>query len=409
MTAAARRPRRTPRHRHRHSLVMRCVLRASAWLLLAVVLPAGALEAQQYGNASTASAYSDAIERTRAFANTLRDSAGLPGLSIAVGIDGRVIYTEGFGWADVENRVPVTPLTRMRIGSVSKPVTAAALGLLVQQGRLDLDQPVQQYVPSFPRKRWPFTVRQVAGHIAGVRHYNGNENLSAVRYPTVDAGLEIFKDDTLLFEPGTRYAYSSYGWNLLSAVVEGASGEEFLPYMRGKVFEPLGLNSLIAEHTDSLIDWRATFYERGRDGRLVRAPYVDNSYKWAGGGFISNTSDLVRFAMAHVSGALLDARTVETLWRPQQLRNGESTDYGIGWGSGTDQNGRRIVSHTGGSVGGRAVLILYPAQNLAVAMLSNAGHAPMSVANARRVAEFFLQLTERVPGNGPVPFTWQSF
>lgn len=384
-------PRQTPRHQRHHAVVLRYVRLASAWLLLPVVLPAGALDAQQYGSASTASAYADAIERTRAFANTLRDSAGLPGLSIAVGIEGRVVFAEGFGWADVENRVPVTPLTRMRIGSVSKPVTAAALGLLLQQGRLDLDQPVQRYVPSFPRKRWPFTVRQVAGHIAGVRHYNGNENVSAVRYPTVAAGLEIFKDDTLLFEPGTRYAYSSYGWNLLSAVVEGASGEEFLSYMRGKVFEPLGLNSLIAEHTDSLIDWRATFYERGRDGRLVRAPYVDNSYKWAGGGFISNTSDLVRFAMVHVSGNFLDSQTVETLWRPQQLRNGESTDYGIGWGSSTDPNGRRIVSHTGGSVGGRAVLILYPDLNLAVAMLSNAGHAPMSVNNARRVAENYIR------------------
>ena len=368
---------------------------AIAALTLLTLGPAGQSYAQQtgvrYGAVSTATAYADAIEKTRVFARALMDSAGLPGLSVAVGIGGQVIYTEGFGWADVENRVPVTPLTRMRIGSVSKPVTAAALGLLIEQGRLDIDQPVQRYVPSFPTKRWPFTVRQVAGHIAGVRHYNGNENLSVVRYPSVNAGLDIFKADTLLFEPGTRYSYSSYGWNLISAVVEGASGDEFLGYMRAHVFEPLALNSIVAEHTDSLIDWRATFYERGRDGRLVRAPYVDNSYKWAGGGFISNTADLVRFAMALAAPGFLQPATVETLWRPQQLQSGESTDYGIGWGSSTDPSGRRIVSHTGGSVGGRAVLILYPSENLAVAMLSNAGHAPMSVANARRVGELYFR------------------
>ena len=368
---------------------------AIAALTLLTLAPAVPVRAQQtgvrYGTVSSASAHADAIEKTRAFARALMDSAGLPGLSVAVGIGGQVIYTEGFGWADVENRVPVTPLTRMRIGSVSKPVTAAALGLLIEQGGLDIDLPVQRYVPSFPTKRWPFTVRQVAGHIAGVRHYNGDENLSAVRYSSVNAGLDIFKNDTLLFEPGTRYSYSSYGWNLVSAVIEGASGDEFLGFMRTHVFEPLALNSIVAEHTDSLIDWRATFYERGRDGRLVRAPYVDNSYKWAGGGFISNTADLVRFAMVHATPGFLQPATVETLWSPQQLRSGESTGYGIGWGSSTDANGRRIVSHTGGSVGGRAVLILYPSENLAVAMLSNAGHAPMSVANARRVAEFFFR------------------
>ncbi len=352
---------------------------------------AGQQTGARFATVTTASANAAAIEQARTFAVTLMDSAGLPGLSIAVGIDGKVVYAEGFGWADVENRVPVTTLTRMRIGSVSKPVTAAGLGVLVEQGRLDLDATVQQYASSFPTKRWPVTVRHVAGHIAGIRHYNGNENLSAVRYATVDAGLAIFQNDTLLFEPGTRYSYSSYGWNLLSAVIEGASGQDFLPFMKHNVFEPLGLNSIVAEHTDSLIDWRATFYERGRDGRLMRAPYVDNSYKWAGGGFISNTSDLVRFAMAHAMPGFLDSTTVETLWRTQHLASGEATDYGIGWGSSTDDHGRRIVSHTGGSVGGRAVLILYPQQRLAVAMLSNAGHAPMSVANARRLAAFFLK------------------
>jgi CubicO group peptidase (beta-lactamase class C family) len=301
---------------------------AAAFLLLA---GADSLAAQQggvrYAEVMTAAASADAIARTRAFAAELMDTAGLPGLSIAVGINGQVVYAEGFGWADIENRVPVTPLTRMRIGSVSKPVTAAALALLVDQGRLDLDQPVQRYVRSFPAKRWPITVRQVGGHIAGIRHYNGDENLNAVRFPTVDAGLDIFRNDTLLFEPSTRYSYSSYGWNLLSAVVEGASGQDFLTYMRSHVFQPLALTSIVAEHTDSLIDYRATFYERGRDGRLIRAPYVDNSYKWAGGGFISNSADLVRFAMAHATPGFIQSATIETLWRPQDLRNGPRTHH----------------------------------------------------------------------------------
>jgi serine beta-lactamase-like protein LACTB len=330
----------------------------------------------------------------RALAQQLLDSAGLPGLSVAIGVDGQIVFSEGFGYADLEQRVPVTPLTRMRIGSVSKPVTAAALGLLLEEGRLDLDAPIQQYVPTFPQKRWPITVRQVAGHTAGIRHYLGDENGSSRRYATVLDGLTIFQDDTLLFEPGTQYSYSSYGWNLLSAVVEGASGESFLMYMRRSVFEPLGMRSVVAEHTDSIIPWRASFYER-QNGRLLNAAYVDNSYKWAGGGFISNTEDLVRFGWAHIRAAFLKPETLEVLVASHRLRSGEPTNYGIGWSSSLDPQGRRVVGHTGGSVGGRAVLVLYPDHGVVVALLSNAGHAPMSFANAHRFAALYLAANAR--------------
>jgi CubicO group peptidase (beta-lactamase class C family) len=188
-----------------------------------------------------------------------------------------------------------------------------------------------------------------------------------------------------------KYLYSSYGWNLMSAVIEGASGENFLSYMRRRVFEPLGLRSIVADHTDSLIAHRARFYEATGDTAISNAPPVDNSYKWAGGGFISNTEDLVELGMALLRGSVLEPTTVATLFMPQKLRNGEPTDYGVGWGNDKDDNGRRLVGHTGGSVGGRAVLLLYPDQGVVVAMLSNAGHAPMTFANARKIAESFLR------------------
>jgi CubicO group peptidase (beta-lactamase class C family) len=335
--------------------------------------------------------WADAVERARASANEFMRAHRLPGLSVAVGVNGGIAYAEGFGFADLENRVPVTPLTRMRIGSVSKSVTSVALGQLVEAGKLDLDAEVQKYVPAFPRKRWPITVRQVAGHTAGIRHYISNEeNLSTIRYPTVHAGLAIFHGDSLLFEPGTKYSYSSYGWNLISAVVEGASGENFLSYMRRRVFEPLGLRSIVAEHTDSLIAHRARFYEQAADSALGNAPYVDNSYKWAGGGFISNTEDLVQLGMALLQGNVLKAATFATLSTSQKLRDGSLTGYGLGWATDRDNNGRRMVYHTGGSVGGRAVLLLYPDQGVVVAMLSNAGHAPTTPANAGRIVEPFL-------------------
>jgi serine beta-lactamase-like protein LACTB, mitochondrial len=314
---------------------------------------------------------------------------GAPGAAITVRKDDRMLWSEGFGSANLEQHVPVTGLTRFRIGSVSKPLTAAALGLLSEQGRLDWDAPVQRYVPSFPVKRYPITVRQVAGHIAGIRNYLPGEFENQKHYNTVLEGLTIFRNDSLLFEPGTQYAYSSYGWNLLSAVVEGASGERFLDFMARHVFGPVGMVHTIADHPDSIIPDRTRFYTRSDSvSPVLNAPYVDNSYKWAGGGFLSTTEDLALFAERLLDGRLLQPATVTLLWTTQHTTDGKATDYGIGWGVTRDARGRRRVSHAGGSVGGTANLLIYPAEHLIVALLVNSDRTFVDAVS--RYAEPFL-------------------
>jgi serine beta-lactamase-like protein LACTB len=370
--------------------LVRTSARLASALLVAPLASATPLLAQAVAEAPAPARYGAAIEAgRRAVADVMAEHA-IPGMSAAVLIDGEIVWSEGFGFADLENRVPATPLTRFRIGSISKPVSASALAKLSQEGRLDLDAPVQRYVPYFPAKRWPVTPRLVAGHLAGIRHYRGDENLSNRRYETVREGLSIFQGDPLLHEPGTQYLYSSYGWNLLSAVVEGASGQDFLSYMREQIFAPLNLRSIVAEHTDSVIPYRAEFYVRGDDGRVLNAPYVDNSYKWAGGGFISNTEDLVRFGWVHLDGSFLQPEAVKALFTSQRTRAGESTNYGIGWRSGTDKAGRRWVGHTGSSVGGWAVLVVYPEERVVVAALANQDEQPDRQALAERIATPFI-------------------
>ncbi len=322
----------------------------------------------------------------------IMEEAGIPGASVAVGIGGQIVWAEGFGWADVELGVRVTTLTKFRVGSVSKPITAAGLGLLVERGQIDLDAPVQTYVPDFPEKRWPITTRQLGGHLAGIRHYRGNEMMSSRRYPTVASGLEIFADDSLLFEPGTEFSYSSYGWNLLSAVMEGASGEDFLTFMRDEVFEPLGLRHTVADHTDSIVSFRTSFYEHDGDGSVINAPYVDNSYKWAGGGFLSTPEDLVRFGQQHLGPGFLQAETLAELQTSQALLNGELTGYGIGWSTDEQDDGDRTYAHAGGSVGGTTLLLLVPEHDLVVAGVVNiSGPAPMIVQRVAQVFEDHLE------------------
>jgi CubicO group peptidase (beta-lactamase class C family) len=346
--------------------------------------------------APVAGRYVAAVDSARAL---LRDSVarrGLPGLSVAVAVNGEMVWSEGFGFADLENRVPATPLTRFRVGSVSKPMTAAAIARLVEDGRLDLDAPVQRYVPGFPRKDpHVVTPRLLAGHLAGIRHYrSASESVDAGRkhYETVTRSLEIFSGDSLEHAPGTRYLYSSYGWNLLAAVVEGASGESFLPHVRERVFRPLGMRHTVAEHQDSIIEGRARFYDRTADGRLVNAPWVDNSYKWAGGGFIATSEDLARFGSAHLRPGFLRAESLRLLSTPQRTADGRETGYGVGWASGRDAQGRRTLSHSGGAVGGSAFLLVYPDQGVVVAMLVNTGDSMVGSGNgARQVARLFLR------------------
>ena len=314
---------------------------------------------------------------------------GAPGASICVIRDGRIVWSRAFGVADLEQHVPATAETRFRIGSVSKSLTSVAIGRLVQAGQLDLDAPVQRYVPGFPEKRYPITVRQVAGHLAGIRHYDTGEFENREHYATVTEGLAIFAADSLLFEPGTRFSYSSYGYNLLGAVIEGASGRSYREYMRDEVLDPAGMTHTSFEHPDSIIPDRGRYYTRtDSTGPTINATYVDNTYKWPSGGFLSTAEDLARFGDRLLRGELLRPETVTLLWTPMRTSNGTTTEYGIGWTVESDSLGRRRVRHSGGSVGGTAHLIIYPEQRVVVAVLVNSDYTFINA--IPRYAEPFL-------------------
>lgn len=329
-----------------------------------------------------------AIGQARALIDREMARTLAPAVSVAVARDGRLVWTEAIGCADLELSVPVERTTRLRVGSVSKALTSAALGRLVEQGRLDLDAPVQRYVPDFPKKAWPVTTRELAGHLAGVRHYEGSEFEIRDHFPNVRSALAIFDKDSLLFEPGTRFSYSSYGWNLISAVLEAASGEPFLALMQETVFDPAGLAHTAPDDPLAVVPGRARFYTRDEKGEVVNAGFVDNSYKWAGGGFVSTAEDLVTFAFALLDGKLLRPETVRLLWTSQRTSDGKETGYGLGWFVKSDEKGRRRVYHSGGAKGGTAFLVIYPDERLAAAMIVNSDES--FTGQALRIAEMFL-------------------
>ncbi len=314
-------------------------------------------------------------KRAEEIANAYLLESGLPGIAVTVAVNDQIIWSHGFGYADLEQHVPVIPAkTRFRVGSTAKSMTAMAVGQLYEAGKLDLDAPIQVYLPDYPVKEGVVTARLLAGHLAGIRHYQGDEFLSARAYSSVYEALDIFKNDPLLFLPGTDYSYSTYGYNLLSAVIEAAAGEDFLSYMAQHVFGPIGMTRTVADQVLPIISDRSRYYEIG-DGEVTNSAWVDNSNKWAGGGILSTSEDLAKFASAHLSNRFLKAATIKMMWTSQVTASGEQTGYGIGWSMRTDDLGRQVIQHNGGSVGGTTNMRIYPDDALVIAVITNTSGA----------------------------------
>jgi serine beta-lactamase-like protein LACTB len=293
---------------------------------------------------------------------------------------GDLVWAEGFGWADLEKRLAVAPDMRFRIGTASVALTSAAAGLLVEDGRLGLDEVIQTYVPEFPEKEWPVTLRQLMAHTAGVRNDGGDEGplLSAHCDQTTDA-LPYFAERPLLFEPGTRYRYSSYGWILVSAAVEAAADDSLEKFMERRIFEPLGMRDRANEPiTNQVTSYFPRFGADPHYGLHLMRP-IDYSCYAGSSVFLSTPSDLVRFGMAMTNGTLLKAATVELLQTPQLVASGEETGYGLGWDLErvTFAGGEtRWAGHEGTSLGGMvASLITLPEHGLVVAVTSNISYA----------------------------------
>jgi CubicO group peptidase (beta-lactamase class C family) len=309
---------------------------------------------------------------------------GLPGLQVAIGSNGRIVYSRAVGKADVENDVPLTPASLIRTGSIAKSISAVAAMMLVEAGRLNLDAPIQTYCKEFPTKPWPITTRELLSHTSGIRHYRGNEADNTNHYAKMSDGFAIFANDSLLFEPGTHFSYTTYGYTVVGCVIEGASGQPYYDYVREHVLIPAGMMHTLVDNIFTIVPHRARGYHGHRDS-TTNAGLMDGSYKLPGGGLVSTAEDLVRFGMALMSGKLLKPATLEQMWTPTgvpQLGNGQPSIYGLGFEVVT-VNGEKVVSHTGGQQGTTTHLVMVPSRQFAASTMANDDQAaPWEVDNA---------------------------
>jgi serine beta-lactamase-like protein LACTB len=368
------------------------IVRLFAVVLLSFSLGSAPLHAQ---NKSLSADKRAQIEKA---ASSFMAANSVPGISVAVVQDGELVWSRGFGMADLENFVPATPFTLFRLGSISKPITATAILQLSERGKLDLDAQVQKYCPAFPKKEWPITTRQLLGHLGGIRHYNpdGKGDIpddSAKHFRSMEESLQIFASDPLVAKPGTKFQYSTYGYTVLGCVLEGAASEKYVDYVKENVFAPAGMAETQADNFFAVIPHRTRWYHQDKSGVVENAGVLDSSYKIPGGGLISSADDMARFEIAILANKLLKPTTRDLMWTPEKAADGSENGYALGWGT-QKKYGLALVEHTGGQQGTSTSIILAPERRAGIVVLANMDNVD-SAALSTEILKIMFELKDK--------------
>lgn len=331
------------------------------------------------------------------------DSLKTPSISAAVGINNEVVWAKAIGYKDLEKQELADINTKFRVGSSSKSITSVGLGKLIENKQINLDSGIRYYVPFFDAAKPRITIRQLASHSSGIRNYKDKEFNSDTEYSNIEESMKVFMYDTLLFKPGEKFAYATYNYTVLSAAMEQITKTGFLDYMQKTIFVPLGMKSTTADYKFRAITDNAQFYNYdAKAGKYKKAPEVNISNKWAGGGFLSTPTDLVKLGNALLSGKILSTNTTAVLWTPQKLNNGKANgiNYAIGWKVDTVKlfTGTKSVKqiHHGGSASGAtAMFVLFPDYNMSVCILANRDFASADLFKyVNKIAEEFISVEE---------------
>ena len=344
--------------------------------------------------------YQVAINKARFLIQEHQKQTQVPGIQVAVMVDGSIIWCESFGYSDLQNKIPVNDSTMFRIASVSKSVTSIALGKMIDLNEIDIDKDIHYYLPEFPKKTYQITARQLASSTAGIRHYTRDDpEYNSFDYPDIISSLERFKNDEILFEPGTDYHYSSYGWVLLSALMQEASGKSFFQLMEG-YWQDLGMTYTSFDYPNKKLPNTSNFYIYDTKKNRKIAPVDNRSYIYAGGGYLSTAKDLVKMGSQIINNNYLTERTRNELLSSYELKNGSKTFYGLGWESGKSRAQTPIVYHSGNMPSARSHLAIYPEKNVIFAYIANTGdHIFFNEREAHNIAELFVNKNAIKPVN----------
>lgn len=319
-----------------------------------------------------------------------------PGVSVLASCDGKALFSFNSGMANIEWKQPIGSSTSFRVGSISKSLTAVAILQLVESGRIELDRPISSYVPLLPEYMRPVTVRQLMSHTSGLPDILLTPALLPLARDWVALSQIIGMQGKTppREEPGQSFEYSNFNYVLLAALIESVTGTPYGEYMEQRVFEPRGLHRTHYDRRRAILAERAEGYELSLFGELLHSENIDMSHASAAGALLSSTENLALWTHLLLSGELLAPETLEAAWSGQELPDGTTTAYGLGFNLG-EQFGRRVIWHTGLASGFQAAWSVYPDEGLSVIVLANGFHLPNPTKAMDQVAEILLRGPER--------------
>jgi CubicO group peptidase (beta-lactamase class C family) len=315
------------------------------------------------------------------------------GFSIAVASDGKLIFARGYGMANLEHSVPVTPETVFHIASISKNIESAVMLQLVDQGKVRLEDDVKRFIPDAPSHGHRITVKQLLNNTSGIHSFTSLPEASQnERHDLSHAQvLDLIRHKPPDFKPGTSWRYDNTAFYMAGMIIEKVTGQEYGAYVREHLFQPLGMSSATLGYAQMVLPHLASGYQV-EDGKLVHADYLTWKLPFAAGAICATAADLVKWPAALESGKVLRAETLALMRAPTTLADGTKIDYGLGTRLGSLQ-GHAVFGHTGGGGGFRTVLVTFSEKRLTLAVLANTENAP-SIHVATAIARLALGLPE---------------
>jgi serine beta-lactamase-like protein LACTB len=340
--------------------------------------------------------FAGAIATARSTLDAMVKGGRTPGVSAAVAVDGRIVWAEAFGMADVEAKVPATPETRFGLGSISKGLTTAAAARLADKGSLDLDGPLETWLKDFRHPGEGITICRIAAHQSGLSDaFSTTHSWTTVHYPTVErAYRDIMREAALTHPPGSKVEYATGLFTIVARAMEAATGADYLQIMRREVFEPLGLTSVAYNDPRTPMANRTQFYVAGDAGGFAPGPPFDPSHKLAGAGFVATARDVAAFGAGLLKDDYLSPKSRAALFTRVPLNDGTAGQYAMAFVV-DEYAGKRRIHIPGGGIGISSWLFIHPDDRLVIAILANLPTAPVGGRTHRVIADAFLAAADR--------------
>lgn len=295
----------------------------------------------------------------------------IPGMSISISKNDTLIFSQGFGFSDFENKIPVNPSkTKFRMASITKTMTAITIGKLSELNLINPKNSIYYYLDSLPKKKFDFSIAEIGGHLSGIRRVPSAEKYSCDNDYTKKDFYKVFKKDELLFEPSTKFEYSNYGYTLLGILIEKITGKTIIENHSKFIINTIGLKNTIPEQLEKDNE-TSKFYVEIKN-KIENAPCLDCTFKHSQGCYLTTTEDLVVLGNAYLfPDRLLKKETLVELIKSKKLKNGKKTNYGFGFETYKDLNGNYYYGHNGGYLGSRSLLRIYPNSKIVISIMTN--------------------------------------